>query len=438
MNNVLSSLINLCKHYQESLFNLKDPMADESLEPLFFSAQPQMIKYASSISNLSNYIEVPINTFEKHLNIRWTNSLLVRPHQRDAVWLDRKYPKTAWTIIEDRLHNPLNNLVICKINDTIGHGIFVAPDANPIPPGTIIGLYSGHLIDTIVEHPNPYVMKMNSEDENETSLNNLLKYIYVSALKTGNITRFLIDFPEKNELEQSQLASHIIPEIASQNLLLRSTTYYGAPTTVFYTARTIMPGEQLGYSYRGSFWAPLGNARCVFNKNYEVIGHFEEDKIILDPSFIPTGKNTSEDCRSESNSSGINSVEINTPETNTTSQDLNINNDLEGAEKLARSIINNTTYDSFDHEKRFNENVNFSLNLFMNRFTQYSKEGRFINRIQERFNAGNLTSEAKVHILEIELNNDKAKKLLISKKLLPLNVELTFHLNKYSEIKEKP
>ena len=410
MATIFSLLSNFLQKTQALFFNTGHSTHLNHLEPIFYSAAQKTIKYAQNLNDLGNYTEIPTDEFAKRFHFKWTESMMILPDRRDAIWLDDHYSKVAWSILEQRSHHPFNDLVVCKINDTIGHGVFVDPHAKPLPAGTVIGPYAGELTDCLVDRPNYYAMTMNDEVHGKSILHQLFDISYANAFKNGNITRFIIDLPNSSEIENSQLDAEVAADIACENLILCATIHYGVPLSFMLTARTIQPGEQLGYSYRGTFWNSAELKRTVFNKKNRIIGYFEEGKIVIEPSYLQETNGLAGDENKLPNPT--------TPET------------VEEELGSARLLLTEPSFDSFDHEKRFIENIYFTFSIYENRFASSKKYSKVTALLKSKFNSG-ISAENKYSSLVQEINNKKADKMVKDKKLRPLYAELAFHLRKY-------
>lgn len=152
------------------------------------------------------------------------------------------------------------HLICKKLDDKLGHGIFLHPDAKPILKGQIIACYSGELsLDaqngdkdgsysfTPIEN-----IRLNKEehhlfDKKRSFHPRRLYCLWVDAIKSGNFTRF-INHSDK-------------PNVDANFYKIPRNSFGLAPSmieVVYLANKTIKPGEQLLVSYEGDeygYWA---------------------------------------------------------------------------------------------------------------------------------------------------------------------------------------
>lgn len=153
-------------------------------------------------------------------------------------------------------------LVCKKLPEALGHGIFLRPEADPIPRGALIGPYAGlvsltpqdELEDTLYGFSLLTDIYLDRDEQEIVSkgqkFNRRRKYaLNLDAEKKGNFTRYI------NHSDKPNVAAHLykIPK-----------NPYGltpSPLEVFYIAKKkILPGEQLLVSYEegdDSYWSVL-------------------------------------------------------------------------------------------------------------------------------------------------------------------------------------
>ncbi|MBS0619965.1 MAG: SET domain-containing protein-lysine N-methyltransferase [Verrucomicrobia bacterium] len=153
-------------------------------------------------------------------------------------------------------------LVKKKLPGDLGHGIFLRPDAEPIPKGELIAIYSGEVsfVPKNMEADSLYAfeplsdIRLNREqqkrfDPKRTYHPRRLYSVHVDAVKKGNFSRFV---NHSNE-----------PNLVAEFLSIPPNRYGVAPSPleVVYTAqKRILPGEQLLVCYDGdshSYWGAL-------------------------------------------------------------------------------------------------------------------------------------------------------------------------------------
>ncbi len=154
-------------------------------------------------------------------------------------------------------------LVLKKISDQIGHGIFLHPDAKPLKKGQVIGPYSGELSIEVQNKADDsayafaLVTEMRLNKVEQKALDNANKFapsrhyaLNLDANKYGNFTRY-INHCEKPNVEAMM---HAI-EKNKENL-------EEMPIEVIYIAKkTIQPGEQLLVCYEDedeTYWNAYG------------------------------------------------------------------------------------------------------------------------------------------------------------------------------------
>ena len=144
----------------------------------------------------------------------------------------------------------------------MGHGIFLHPDADPVPKGRVISAYAGEI--SIVPHDHAddsaYIFEMiagmHLTKEEQKLLDKQLSYhpkrrysLNLDALKKGNFTRFI------NHSETPNVVAHLVRIPAND---------FGLETSpmqiVYFAKKTILPGEQLLVCYEdgeGTYWGAL-------------------------------------------------------------------------------------------------------------------------------------------------------------------------------------
>ena len=149
-----------------------------------------------------------------------------------------------------------------KLPHSLGHGIFLSPEASPLRKGEPVGLYTGKVLFVPKNKPEESLyafeplsdLLLSKEEQEQWDPDQRyhprrLYSLYVDALKSGNFTRFV------NHSEKPNLRAELV-EIPPNP--------YGIPPSpleVLYVVDTpIAPGEQLLISYDGddhSYWGGL-------------------------------------------------------------------------------------------------------------------------------------------------------------------------------------
>ena len=135
---------------------------ETNLEPAFFARSLLKIKHSKFLPCINKqYEETPTHEYAQSQGIEWTDSMMMTRELRDAIWQDKEFKKTAISRVEERLHNPLDSLVICD-SEKVGKGVFLAPDAKSLPPGTVIHVYASEIEDRTPQN----ILEINSYLEN--------------------------------------------------------------------------------------------------------------------------------------------------------------------------------------------------------------------------------------------------------------------------------
>lgn len=255
-------------------------------ESAFYTRSPLKIRYAQQPPRIKNkWIDLNIEAFAKANHFKWTDGLWVPSHLRAFVFVNDEYPISAISVVEDRLHHPLEGLMVCEM-DQIGKGLFLSLEAKPLPIGTVVGIYAGRLEEQ-TSH-NDYLMAATTT-EHESAITDTLLNPGFNAIDQGNFTRFIQDAPTERELSKVRNLTRVqFENVATANLFAMSATHYGFPITYFVTVREIQPGEELTFSYEWSDqkWERKGG-RAVRDINGNIIGRFKTpEKILLNDSFV--------------------------------------------------------------------------------------------------------------------------------------------------------
>lgn len=144
-------------------------------------------------------------------------------------------------------------LSIAKIDEELGHGVFLKPNAKPIPQGSIVGVYTGKMrLTSSNEHLGPYVfhiVKCSRKSKAYTQWlqedrNNKDPLLSVDAEELGNFTRFINHGKENNANLEYCFRRYINVENNSEKIAI-----------IFKAKKEILPGEQLLYDYGHLYWS---------------------------------------------------------------------------------------------------------------------------------------------------------------------------------------
>lgn len=166
-----------------------------------------------------------------------------------------------------------NKMALCKINDSVGFGVFATDE---IPKNTYVGIYTGQLSYVTVKKNNEstsnYIFFVRPSDEKQHGVN-------IDAEHYGNITRFFNHLPlAKEEVGPDHVLSDHefkqpsrINDVATANVAQGMFMYNGLPINTFRTTRNIHKHEQIGFSYGFQYWASIDKAPGLFFKNGQVV-----------------------------------------------------------------------------------------------------------------------------------------------------------------------
>jgi hypothetical protein len=213
-------------------------------------------------------------------------------------------------IVEERVKFSLNHsLVICKINEKVGYGIFTK---EPIEAGTIIGIYAGRYVDKgtslqtkeygfgvnqlfaidasisggitrFIQHMPTHLLPIYQQID-EADLEAFYKLAFAHQLDLSSIDEFLMqelsamkqllkdriaasyeDVRDENPNIQALLNSKSL--IATANVMWEKFVYKGIELICLVAMRQIAKHEQLGVDYGPGYWIQKGCAPNYFDKN---------------------------------------------------------------------------------------------------------------------------------------------------------------------------
>lgn len=187
----------------------------------------------------------------------------IQRQELDVVEADKKQLLELKKVCDEIEKNGLpSNLVCAKLPNGLGHGIFLHPDAKPIPKGRIIGSYSGKVAlfpqsepgDSVYSFAPIFDIRLSKEkqklfDPKKRFHPRRLYSMDIDAEKTGNFIRFV------NHSHKPNLVAYLF-KIPNNPYGLSP-----SPIEVLYLSnKTIRPGEQLLISYEGddgTYWKYL-------------------------------------------------------------------------------------------------------------------------------------------------------------------------------------
>jgi len=148
-----------------------------------------------------------------------------------------------------------NHFSICKINNAVGNGVFLKPNAKPLKKGDFIGVYAGeykiHSYAQRLEHDGSYSFDI-LEDLQLTGLQRKIFrkqaivdkeddfYLLVDAKERGNFTRNINGAVNAN----AEAVFYDMPD--------------GTAEVVIQALKTIQPGQQVLLRYGRQYWETKG------------------------------------------------------------------------------------------------------------------------------------------------------------------------------------
>ena len=250
--------------------------------------------------------------FEKKLGFTYTESLQGDRKELSKYLKDKELlsqirnrmdlPKDEAVL--ERLANPLDCLVVCKMDDQVGHGLFASKD---IPAGTVLFMYSGTIeAAKTYEKGDEYTYCWGSLNSNAIEK-------IVSAKQAGGLSRFMQHLPQDQERHKKHLKQELLKQfnpvliaerginldefveelmqqakdheledvkfhdlkmkeqLATGNVHVCQTVINGVPVIACVAEYDIKAGEQIGFSYGESYWKTAEKKPCYFLKDGNLI-----------------------------------------------------------------------------------------------------------------------------------------------------------------------
>lgn len=181
-------------------------------------------------------------------------------------WPSTVKPRIA-AEIRERLEQPLDGLVICKIDDR-----YVLMTSRMIRAKTLVAFYAGEIkaVSDIKISQDNYHYDLTTPA--------MQKSIYVATPdKIGGLGRFMQHLPEKptSKGEGNELAEVIFTnpqtKVAYENIDTVLVDYEGVPLILMYAAEDIEAGQQLGYSFGQKYWRVRNERPRYFTPAAELI-----------------------------------------------------------------------------------------------------------------------------------------------------------------------
>lgn len=265
-------------------------MFQKQYKTIIQAKQLNKIAYCDEpLTSSSQITYLTLQEYEQKFNCIYHEGLLAPPGKFDqylnnaqineSIKVNKEQPNIE--LVKHRLNNPLSCLVICKINDEVGHGLFTNED---IPAGTVLFLYSGVIKKAKPYNPNnnyhyawlknenlavdpksngglarfmqhlPYNTDRYKKDMKE----NLLKHFGSAILKAKKIdldayVNELAASSNDDEYDNLAFPADIKAQLATSNVKPALIVLEGIPTLIFWNEREIKKG-QIGFSYGKNYW----------------------------------------------------------------------------------------------------------------------------------------------------------------------------------------
>ncbi len=188
--------------------------------------------------------------------------------------------------LESILKNPGQDLVVCKINDSVGYGVF---SSNDIPKDTVLCFYSGTLINST---------KVNIESDHAIGYHGINASF--STKNHRGIASFFQHLPSAKKLPNAKIFSQLLQSmgqhvsekdlkindelystkfidknleksLAVENIRREFVCFNGIPIVLFVTNSNIKAGEQLGFNHGKDYWLSRNIIPELFDKSGTVI-----------------------------------------------------------------------------------------------------------------------------------------------------------------------
>jgi hypothetical protein len=224
----------------------------KKLEAISYCDQP-LSQQGAKIVSLSP------QEFAKKFNCEYSESVH-GAHKVNQNCIAELFPENRRTVVTtalaekiiERLNNPLDCLVICKM-DEVGHGLFTSCS---IPAGVLLCVYAGEVKqqDTVDIKQDNYLYNLT------TPLSQAGTYV-TTPHKIGGMARFMQHLPQhpsSSDAEDEELNDVVFTDpnirITYQNVNNMLVNYFGTPLILMFSATEIPAGTQLGFSYGQQYW----------------------------------------------------------------------------------------------------------------------------------------------------------------------------------------
>lgn len=280
-----------------------------------------------------------LDGFKEKFNCEYTEGIVVKDAKKRPSAIEADFKDSRAKAAYERMLNPLDSLVICKMSDKMGHGLFTTKD---ISVGTVICLYAGEY------NPDSTEIAYSCEDidaakyggfarfmqhqpiSKEGHLHYLMQCLKDSSLLAihENITqeqaeslltdsKFVAQKTQayKKEVEKNHIwgeynfskikfnKNTLANEIAQSNVFYENTEVAGVQVITMIAMRDIKANESIGFSYGSMYWRhpSFKNSPVLFTKFGDVIPSNNHYKVESTTLFSDTNNSSSDDSSDEEN-----------------------------------------------------------------------------------------------------------------------------------------
>jgi hypothetical protein len=374
---------------------------EKTYELAFYAKPPETLKVADKPPLLGGKIqEVPRDEFCRAQGFRYTAGIEIESGLRDRLWHADPHAKSVDINIEYITTHPRTDLVLAPMGEGTGMGVFLAPDAAPIPANRAIMIYEGVLDG--YERGNcegsDYLLGFSYEVKPNILYDHFKQQGYaMHAAKVGGIARFVQGGMGDYELsEATGLSSEDKRHIPTANLVQVINVHGGCPTGFLVTTREILPGEPLMFCYGKEYWAQ--RPKKIFDSKGAIIGEILNNKITI--------------------------------------RDLDYLRTLPIAKRLTPEdiAILGTGYpvEPFNFATKFLHNLQYCTRIYANRYKTNELLFLFLNTLCQ---AANKTSGDEAYLAVKTLLADKASYQSFLLEIQPLKKEIIDHVKEYNAFK---
>jgi tetratricopeptide (TPR) repeat protein len=186
------------------------------MKTLLACAAPATISYASEpLTPTTVVTQLTVQEMERKFNFKYDEGFSYNENEINPRALTH-YESTVsdkppLEKVEERLAKPFDGLVVCKMPDPVGHGLYTS---KPIPRGTVIGFYAGILGK--VQEKDDYSNALSPQN----SSGHISTMPAVSAKDRGGLARFMQHLPvdKKRYQIESEKTFPIVLEKTAQRL----------------------------------------------------------------------------------------------------------------------------------------------------------------------------------------------------------------------------